>query len=104
VSDRVTALDLFPGAVLIGAALFFFTRMPADGRRVEENFRALQRGQTRRFGIPLVPANADANFGVARLPRAETQIARREIKLFVEQRVVRDVHLAIDAEQRTVGV
>ena len=38
------------------------------------------------------------------LPGLETEVAGREIKFFVEQRVVGNVHLAVDAEQRTVGV
>src|SRR5436853_772257 len=80
VGDGVRALDRFPLAVLYLAVFFFLTRMPADGGRVKENLRALQRGQARRFGIPLVPANADTNFRVTRLPLAEAQIARREIE------------------------
>ena len=31
-------------------------------------------------------------------------VARREVVLLVEERVVRDVHLPVDAEQRAVGV
>ncbi len=39
-----------------------------------------------------------------RVPGAEAEIARREIKLLVEKRVVRDVHLAVLAEIGAVGV
>ena len=38
------------------------------------------------------------------LPRLETEVAGREIKLLVEQRIIGNVHLAIDAEQRAVRV
>ena len=78
--------------------------MPADGGRVKKDFRALQRRQPRGFGIPLVPANQHADFAVARLPRLEAEVAGREIKFLVIKRVVGNVHLPVDAEQRTVGV
>ena len=39
-----------------------------------------------------------------RVESAEAEIARREVEFFEEQRIVRDVHLAVEAEQRPVGV
>ena len=84
--------------------LGFLAGMPADGGGVEEDLRALQRGQPRGFGIPLVPADQHADLAVAGLPGAEAEVARREIELLVVKRVVRDVHLAVDAQQRAVGV
>ena len=71
VRDRVTALNRFPGRMLRLAEFFFLARMPADRRRIKKNFRAAQRGQARRFRIPLVPANADADFPVRGCPRLE---------------------------------
>src|SRR2546425_1515671 len=56
VGDRVTALDRLPGIDLLLAVFFFLGRMPADGSRIEENVCALQRGEARRLGVPLVPA------------------------------------------------
>ena len=68
-------------------------------------------------GIPLVPADQHADRRVARLPHAEAAgfaglfavivempVARGEVVLLVEQRVVRDVHLPVDAEQAAIGV
>src|SRR5262245_4074262 len=91
--------------------------MPADGGGIEEHLRAKQRGDPRRLRIPLVPADEDAYGGVARLPDLEAvrfagalavviemAIARREVILLVKQRIVRDVHLPIDAEKRAVRV
>ena len=52
----------------------------------------------------MIPANQHANLAVARVPGFETKIAGREIKFFVEQRVVGNVHLPVNAEQRAVGV
>ena len=57
IGDGMGALDEFPAFVLCGAELGFFARMPADGGGVEENLGPLQRGQSRAFGIPLIPAD-----------------------------------------------
>ena len=78
--------------------------MPADRRRVKENLSAAERGQPRGFRIPLVPANADADFAVLGRPRLEAEVARREVKLLVIRRVVGDVHLAIFPEVLSVRV
>src|SRR5207244_13174803 len=53
---------------------------------------------------PLVPADADADSGMERLPGAKTEVPGCEIKFLVKQRVVRNVHLPIDAEHRAVRV
>lgn len=50
------------------AELGFLRGMPADGGQVEEDLRAVKRSEARGFRVPLVPANADADFGVAGLP------------------------------------
>ena len=78
--------------------------MPADRGRIKQNLRAAQRGQSRRFRIPLVPANADADFPVRRRPGLKPEIARREIKLLVIRGIIRDVHLAILAQVLPIGV
>src|SRR5207249_1591462 len=98
VRDRVRALDRLPRVVLPLAEFFFLARMPADRRREKKNLRAAQRSEPRAFGIPLVPADADADARELRLPREEAKVARREVKLLVVSRVVRNVHLAILAE------
>ena len=104
VGDGMAALDGLPGVVLAFAEFCPFAGMPADGGGVKKNFRALQRGQPRGFGIPLVPANQHADFAVARRPRLEAGVAGCEIKFLVIKRVVGNVHLAVAAEQRAVGV
>src|SRR5579859_3408738 len=78
--------------------------MPADGGGIEKNIRPAQAAKARAFGIPLIPANQNADPAVARVEVGETQIARREIKLLVVERIVWDVHLAIKPEQRAIGV
>ena len=106
VGDRVRALRRAPGVDLRRAPFVFLGRMPADGRRIEEHLRAEEARDARRFRVPLIPADEHADRGVARLPHLEARVpvARREVVLLVEQRVVRDVHLAIHAEQAAVGV
>src|SRR5439155_16868872 len=104
VGDRVTSLNQFPGALLVRSVFLLFLRVPADGGGIKQYLSPLQRRETRAFGIPLVPTDEHADLRVPGLPRFETEIARREIKLFIVQRVVGNVHLAIDAEQRTAGV
>ena len=78
--------------------------MPADRGRIKQNLRAAQRGQPRRFRIPLVPANADADLPVRGRPGLKPEIARREVKLLVIRGIVRDVHLAILAQVLPVRV
>jgi len=72
VGHCVRALDGFPRAVLAFAVFLFLAGMPADGGRVEQDFRALHRGEPRSLGIPLVPADQHADLAVARLPGLET--------------------------------
>ena len=104
IGHGVTALDGFPRAVLVHAKLFFLARMPADGCGIKKNLRALHRRESRRLRIPLIPADEHADLTVLRLPRAKARVAGCEIKLLVEERVVGDVHLAVDAQKRAIGV
>src|ERR1700692_1485529 len=78
--------------------------MPANSGGVEQNAGSPEAGEARAFGIPLVPADEHANAAVAGVKIRKTQIAGREIKLFVIERIIGNMHLAIDAQQRAVGV
>src|SRR5262245_36915535 len=90
---------------MLALAVFgLLARMPADGGRIEQNLRSGERSQSRRFGIPFIPADAYAGAGVMSVERFEPQVAGREIELFVIERVVGYVHLAVDAGQMSVGV
>jgi len=103
VGNGVAALDGLPGRVLF-LVLGFFTGMPADGGWIEKNFCALHSGQSRGFGIPLVPADKHADFAVPGLPGAKAEVAGSEIKFLVIKRVIGDMHFAIEAEEGTVGI
>ena len=82
--------------------LLLFRRVPADCCRIKNDLRAVQRRQARRFRIPLVPADANTNLALCCGPRLKTKVPRREIKLLVIQRVVRDMHLAVFADQFSI--
>jgi hypothetical protein len=79
-------------------------RVPADAGGIENDLRAAERGETRALGIPLVPANLDADFAVFRGEIRKAEIAGGKIKFFVVERVVGDVHFAVFAEEAAVGV
>ena len=46
--------------------------MPADRRRIEKDFSAEQARDARGLWVPLVPADQDADVGVAGFPDAES--------------------------------
>ena len=104
IRNRMSTLNGFPRGVLAFAIFLLLGGMPTDRRRVEQNLRPLKGRETRRFGIPLVPANTHADPTESRVPSTETQIAGSEVKLFVKERVVRNVHLPVFAEKRSVGI
>src|SRR4029077_3265433 len=104
VGDGVGALNGSPSIKLSHAELFFFAGMPADTRGIENHLSALESGQARTFGIPLIPTNLNADASISGIEIGEAEIAGREIKLFVVERIVGDVHLAVFAEERAVGI
>src|SRR5205823_13423854 len=75
-----------------------------------------QAGDSRRLRIPLIPADQHSNVRVPGFPDAksagtlmvtivgEVAVAWREVKLFVEEGIIRNVHLAVRAEQRAVCI
>ena len=104
IGDRVAALDGLPRVVLSFAFGGFFGWMPADGGGVKNDLGAGQCRKSRCFGIPLVPANQHANFAKSRFPRAEALIAGREVKFLIIQWVIGNVHFAVSAQQRAIGI
>ena len=104
VRDGVGALHGLPGAVLGFAVLGFFAGVPADGGGVEKGFGAVQCGDAGGLGVPLVPADEGSDGAVGGFESAEAEVAGGEVKLFVVEGVVGDVHLAVGAEERAVGL
>src|SRR5260221_406480 len=79
-------------------SLSFAYQTSRKHRRVEYS------GQARRFRIPLVPANADADLALRCRPRLKPKVDGCEVKLLVIQRIIRDMHLAVFAEQFSIHV
>src|SRR5437588_10905853 len=88
VGDAMAALDQLPCLVLGSAEFSFLARVPADGGGVEQDTGSFQGGETRRFRVPLVPANQGADAAMARLESAKTEIARCTI-MFLEVTSIR---------------
>src|SRR5690606_36367390 len=86
----------------VEAACLF--RLGADGGGVEKQVRAPERHRPGRFGEPLVPADAYPDGAEARAPRLEPGVARVEVVLLLVAGSVRDVALAVDAEDVAGGV
>jgi hypothetical protein len=52
----------------------------------------------------LVPANQNADAAEAGVPSPESSVSRGEVELLVEQRIIRDMHLAVDSQQGSIGI
>ena len=104
VGDGVAAHHGFPSVVLASAELRFLCRLPADCRGIENDLSTGKRGKACGLWKPLIPADAGAEAAVLRVKTLEAEIARREVELFIKQRIVGNVHLAIDAGSGSVDV
>jgi hypothetical protein len=104
IGDSVGTLNGFPGIELGGADLRFLVRVPADAGGIKDNLRALQSGDAGTFGIPLVPTDLHANASEFGVEVEKAEIAGREIKFLVVERIVGNVHFAIFAEVGAVGI
>src|SRR5688572_5043381 len=103
VGDGVAALDGVPGLVL-DVLVLHLAKPGADGGGIEQDVRALHGGEARGLRVPLVPADEGADAAEAGVERLEAKVARSEVELLVEARVVGDVHLAVLAQQGAVRV
>ena len=79
-------------------------RFRADGGRIHQDVGALQGHGAGGLGIPLVPADADADAAEAGAPDLEAGVAGTEVVLLLIAGAVRDMALAIDAQSLAVGV
>lgn len=104
VGDRMSSHGYLPGTVLRPALFLALGRDPTDGCWVQQNLGPAKCEQSGCFGIPLIPTDADSQAPEFGLGHSESQISGRKVKLFVVQRVVGNVHLAILSDHFTVGV
>ena len=98
------ALNGLPGVELPRSIHRFLVRMPPDCGWIKQHVRPTHTGKPRAFRIPLIPAHKSADSAVLSIEIQKTRVAWSEIKFFIIQRIVRDVHLAVDAKQSAVRV
>ncbi len=97
VGDGMGALYGLPGTVLALAEFGFFGRVPADGGGKEESFGAFESRDAGGFGVPLIPADEGTDWAGAGGLGLEVEVAGGEVKLFVEEGIVGNVHFAVEA-------
>ena len=81
-----------------------FLRQPADGRGVKNDFRPLHGRQARGFRVPLIPADEHADAAESGVERLIAQVAGGEVKFFFKPGILRNMHLAVHAQERTVRI
>ena len=79
-------------------------RLGADGGWVKQDVRPHQHHRPGGFRIPLVPANADADPGIASVPDLEPGVAGAKIEFLLIARSVRDMTLAVDPHDRAAVI
>ena len=104
VGYAVTALDQLPGLTLLRLLPVGVGGNAADGGGIDEHLGSGEGHCTGGFRIPLVPADQHAQGSQGSLDGLEAQVSGSEIELLVEERIVRDVHLAVLAGNGTVRV
>ncbi len=70
-------------------------RFGADGSRIKQYFGALQRHDASTFGIPLIPAYADADPRSEHIPYLEPVVAGAEVVFLFVARSVRNMAFAV---------
>ena len=83
IGDRMATLNCLPRRMLRLPKFFFLTRVPPDCGGIKNNLRSVQSSQSRRFRLPLVPANADTDLATLGLPRLKSEIAWCEIEFLL---------------------
>jgi hypothetical protein len=91
----MAALDRDPGLALPLPLLIAVGGIVPDGGRVNQHIGPGQGHQPRRFRVPLVPADQEAEPADGGIDRRKAEIAGGEVELLIIAGVVRDVHLAI---------
>src|SRR5690554_3768308 len=104
VRDGVASLNSLPSVALHGVLLGAFFVDGADGGGVDQDFGAFHRGEACRFGVPLVPADQDADLRVLGFEDFVSAVSGGEVELLEVERVVRDVRFTVRAHVGAVGV
>src|SRR5690606_40077657 len=89
--------DIHPCTMLVGAILFFLLGVPSNCSRIKQYFSPLKRGQSRGLWIPLIPADERSDFSLFSRKSSETSVSWGEIKFFIEMRIIRNMHFAVQS-------
>ena len=81
----------------------FHTLNPADGSGIEDNLGSCQGNRSRCLREPLVIADEDGKFRIARIINPDL-FARREVALLEKERIVGNMDLAIGLENAAIAV
>src|SRR5580658_959321 len=100
----MSSLNRTPRIVLSHSKLGLLGGMPSNRGGIEKHMRSLQRGKSRSFRIPLIPADQRAHAAHIGIEGSETEIARSEVIFLVIERIIGDVHLAVKTAQGSVRV
>ena len=100
----MAALHRDPGLALAGPLVGRVVRVIADGRGVDEQLGPGQGHEPGSLRVPLVPADEHPEPTHPGVDGREAEVPRGEVEFLVIARVVRDVHLAVDAGQAAVRV
>ena len=92
------------GPLPVAGAVHIQNGLAPDGCWIQDKISPRDGQAARRLREPLVPADAHAHPAILGIKHFETGIAGREIKLFLVIVVIRDMGLAVDAQQAAVGV
>src|SRR5262245_9681702 len=79
-------------------------RVPSDGSRKKQDLSTAHGCEARPFGIPLIPTDEHPDIRKASFPSPKAQVTRGEIKFFIIQWVIRNMHLAVYAEQFSIRI
>lgn len=104
IGDGVAAHHGLPGGILTGAVDVTFTWNPANRGGVEQQFSSLHGCQASSFGVPLIPADADADACIASREREKAEITGGEVEFFEVERVIGNVHFAVEASDAAIGI
>src|SRR5579884_943220 len=79
-------------------------RFSPDCRRIEQDVRSHEHHRAGCFGIPLIPADTDAELCTMRaLPHLEARVPGAEVEFLLIARTVGDMALAVNPGDRAVG-
>ena len=88
----------------VGHRIAVKNRFASDCGRIKKHLRPHHRHAPRRFREPLIPADSASDLPICRIEHLEAGVSGREIKFFLIKMIVRNMRLAINAEDFSVRI